>query len=250
MGKSKFFVFIFSILCVGLCVVAANLLSSAITVSGKAVSSSGFSELKVFAISLGEFTSESQAKTLAEQISKKGGAGFVYKTDNLFYVLASAYEEENDAKLVQKNLSEAGTTSNIIEISCGIPEFKDVSSTQQKKAFQSALTQLKSTFILLYDISVSLDTGAIDETKAKIEIIDVNSQLETILKKTSKGTSAIDGIYYQQISNTFSEIEDCLNVLKNYESIDGVSLSSKIKNGYLSVVDKTKDLIELINNEI
>ena len=103
---------------------------------------------------------------------------------------------------------------------------------------------------MLYDISISLDTGATDETKAKIEIIAANGDLEVALKKITRGESAIDGIYYQQISNTYSEIEDILNELKDYENINGVSLSSKIKFGYLSIIDKAKDLVNLIDNKI
>ena len=250
MKKNKFFVLVFSVVCVGLCVVVAGLLSSVITVSGGSVSAGTFSGFKVFAISLGEFASESSAQTLAQQTSQRGGAGFVYESDNLYYVLASAYEEENDAKLVQKNLSEGGTTSKIIEIEVSQPEFNGISSEEQKKSFLSALSQIKSTFVMLYDISISLDTGATDETKAKIEIIAANGDLEVALKKITRGESAIDGIYYQQISNTFNEIEDILNELKDYENISGVSLSSKIKFGYLSIIDKAKDLVNLIDNKI
>lgn len=248
--KNKFFVLVFSVVCVGLCVVVAGLLSSVITVSGGSVSAGSFSGFKVFAISLGEFTSKSSAETIAQQTSQRGGAGFVYETDNLYYVLASAYEEENDARLVQKNLSESGISSKIIEIEIPQPEFSGISSEEQKKSFLSALSQIKSAFVKLYDISISLDTGATDETKAKIEVIATNGDLEVAHKKISRGESAVDGIYYQQISNTFNEIEDILNELKDYENISGVSLSSKIKFGYISIIEKVADLVDLINSKI
>lgn len=248
--KNKFFVLVFSVVCVGLCVVVAGLLSSVITVSGGSVSAGSFSGFKVFAISLGEFTSKSSAETIAQQTSQRGGAGFVYETDNLYYVLASAYEEENDAKLVQKNLTESGISSKIIEIEVPQPEFSGISSEEQKKSFLSALSQIKSAFVKLYDISISLDTGATDETKAKIEVIATNRDLEGAHKKISRGESAVDGIYYQQISNTFNEIEDILNELKDYENISGVSLSSKIKFGYISIIEKVADLVDLINSKI
>ena len=250
MKKSRIFIFLFAVVCVGLCVVVAGLLSSVITVSGVNISSTAFSNFKVYAISLGEYTSKSQAEALAEQTAKKGGAGYIYESDNLYHVLASAYEEENDAKLVQKNLSESGTTSKIIEIEVGEPEFKDISSQQQRKAFLTALAQLKTTYLMLYDISVSLDTEVINETSAKVQIISTNGELETVLKKTTSGQTAIDGIYYQQIANTFDEVENLLTVLKDYENIDGISLSAKIKNSYITILEKTKNLIDLINNKI
>lgn len=247
---NKIFVLIFSVVCVALSVVIASLLSSAITVSGGATITNSFSDFKIYCISLGEYTSSSQATSKAEESLKKGGGGFVFKDDNIYHVLASAYEKENDAKLVQQNLAESGISSKIITIEISKPQLKDVSSEQQKKSFLQALSQLKTTYVMLYDISVSLDTEAFDETKAKIEIIAVKGNLESMLEKTNKGETSVDGIYYQMIKNTYSQTETILENLKNYENIDGITLSAKIKNAYLNIINQLDNLIDLLNNNI
>lgn len=247
---NKIFVLIFSVVCVALSVVIASLLSSAITVSGGATITNSFSDFKIYCISLGEYTSSSQATSKVEESLKKGGGGFVFKDDNIYHVLASAYEKENDAKLVQQNLAESGISSKIIIIEISKPQLKDVSSEQQKKSFLQALSQLKTTYVMLYDISVSLDTEAFDETKAKIEIIAVKGNLESMLEKTNKGETSVDGIYYQMIKNTYSQTETILENLKNYENIDGITLSAKIKNAYLNIINQLDNLIDLLNNNI
>lgn len=247
---SKIFILVFSVVCVALSVVVANLLSSALTVSGGMNLATSFNNFSVYCISLGEYTSISQANSKADESMKKGSGGFVYKKDNLYYVLASAYEKENDAKLVSENLAESGITNKILVIKINKPPLEEVSDENQQKNFYQALFQLKTSYLNLYDISVSLDTNSLDETKAKIETIGVKGELEKVLQKTNRGNSSIDGIYYQMIKNTYNEIEELLESLKDYENINGITLSAKIKNVYLNIIEKIEKLIELLNNEI
>ena len=74
--------------------------------------------------------------------------------------------------------------------------------------------------------------------------------MEKTVNSLSKGNSSVDGIYYQMIKNTYDEIEKELTELKDYENINEVSLSSKIKYVYIDVLNKLDDLTENINNEI
>ncbi len=247
---NKVLIFVFSIMCVCICVFMAQVLSSAITVSGNiSTTNSIFGEQKVYAISVGEYTSEQQASVTQQTISKKGGAGYIYEKNNLFYVLASAYEKENDAKLVQKNLAESGISNKIIIIEIDEINFEGINNNNQKKEFNKLIVAIKTVFQKLYDISVSLDTKSIDETKAKIEIIELKSYLETTIEDTSKGTTTIEGLYYQMIKNVYEKIQDNLNNLKNYETKDDITLSSKIKYDYLQVIKELCDLSDLLNNK-
>lgn len=247
---SRFLVLIFSVVCVAVCVLFANLISSAITVSGSTTNTQTYSSFCVYGISVGQYSSKSSAESFSSETKKKGGAGYVYKKDSLYHVLASAYEKENDAKLVQKNLIESGIESTIVTIEIDEAHFSNISSAEQKKDFESVLGSFKNAFLNLYDVSVSLDTKAIDETKAKISIIEVKSDLEKAIGAVSRGNSSIDGIYYQMIKNTTDEIEDQLTELKDYENINEISLSSKIKYVYIDILEKLDDVISNINNEI
>lgn len=244
----KVFVLILSVACIVVCVLLASIISSAITVSG-ATSSSTYSSFTVYGISLGSYATSSAADATAEDVMQRGGAGYVYGKDGVYHVLASAYERENDAKLVKDNLSATYALCSIVEIEIPEPDFSRVSSQQQSKSFLSALSEIKNSFIKLYDISVSLDTKAIDETKAKIQIIEVKGNLDKTFEEVSKGNSSVDGIYYQTIKNTFSKLENELTNLRNYESLNGISLSAKTKNTYITFLFELKGLVGLLNNE-
>ena len=69
-SANRFLVLIFSVVCVAVCVLFANLLSSAITVSGSATNST-YSSFCIYGISVGEFSSKSSAENLSVETKKK-----------------------------------------------------------------------------------------------------------------------------------------------------------------------------------
>lgn len=249
----KLTVFAFSIICIVGCVFIAQFFASALTTGALYVSSSNsnaLSDFKVYAVSLGSYSTKSLAESSATSYRKKNAAGYVYKIDERYYVLASAYEKENDARLVKENLQKEGEQCDIVIISFKEVKLNNVSSTSQEKDFLETLNVFKSTFVGLYDISISLDTAVIDETKAKIEIIALKAKVEERLQKINKGTTSIDGIYYQIIKSKYNELIAELDALKNYEQVGGIFLSGQIKFIYLKILDIAEDLIDTLNNEI
>ncbi|MDD4110400.1 MAG: hypothetical protein PHS54_02475 [Clostridia bacterium] len=250
---NKIFIFLFSIICVVACVFVAQVCSSFLAIGSLAVSSNttnSISEFKVYAISLGAHSTKYLADTSAATFKQKNAGGYVLKVNGAYHVLASAYEKENDAKLVQDNLLLEEINSEIIELTFESILFESVSSKSQEKEFIDSLSVFKIVFLELYDVSVSLDTSVIDKTMAKIEIISIKADVEERLEKINKGTTAIDGIYYQTIKNKYNDVIDALILLKNYEETDGIILSAKIKYYYLNILDMATDLINTLNNEI
>jgi hypothetical protein len=250
---NKILIFVFSIVCVAVCVLVAQFFASVLTLGSLEVSSNSgnsFLEFKVYAISLGNYSTKASAETTAVTYRQKNAGGYILKINGTYHIIASAYEKENDAKLVQENLLKEDITSQIIIIGFEEIDLENISSNSQEKEFIDSLGIFKIVYLKLYDISVSLDTNVIDETRAKIEIIELKAEVEERLEKIKRGTTAVDGIYYQIIKNKFNQIIDLLNDLKNYEQSDGIILSSKIKYTYVFVLDIAKDLINALNNEI
>lgn len=249
---NKIFIFIFSVVCVAVCVCLAEVFSSFLTVGGIPVvstSNSQLSDFKVYAISLGSYSSKYLAETNASGYRQKNAGGYVLKIDEVYHIIASAYEKENDAKLVQSNLLEESITSSIVNISFDEVQLENVSSSSIGKEFINSLSIFRTVFLELYDISVSLDTSVIDITKARIEIISIKAEIEEHLAGIGRGTTAVDGIYYQMIKNKLDLSINILNDLKNYEEEGGIILSSKIKYTYLYILDLANDLISSLNNE-
>lgn len=244
----KIFVLLLSIACIAVCVLLASVLSSAITVSGS-TSTSSYDGFEIYAISLGSYTSKQAAEATEEDVMQRGGAGYIYKKNEIYYVLASAYERENDAKLVKENLAASNNTCTIMKIEISAPDLSKTSSSSQAKSFLSALGEIKNSVLKLYDVSVALDTKAVDETKAKIQIIEIKGNLEKEFEKLSRGTNAVDGIYYQTIKNTFASLEKRLADLRNYQAVNGISLSTMVKKTYLNFFFELDSLVRALNNE-
>lgn len=249
----KIAVFFFSIICIIGCIFIAQFFASALTTGIIQVSSNAnnaLCEFKVYAISVGSYSTKNTAETIALSYRQKNAAGFIYKENEKYHIIVSAYEKENDAKMVKESLEKENLQCEIILISFSEVHLKNISSTTQEKTFLESLNIFKTIFIELYDISISLDTEVIDETKAKIDIISLKATTEERLQKINRGTTSVDGIYYQIIKNKYEEVISELNYLKNYESTENINLSSKIKFSYLNILTIASDLISLLNNEI
>ena len=72
---SKFFVLLFSIVCVCACVFVAKLLSSAITVSGNGITqSTSFQGFEIYAVSVNKYSVIHKAERDLHKVKKRGKA--------------------------------------------------------------------------------------------------------------------------------------------------------------------------------
>ena len=132
----RFFFFLLTILCVGLSVVVSHFFASIITTStgGTPVAGGNSSNYTLYAISLGGYSSKSQAEDNAITARKQNAGGYIFKQDITYHVLASIYEKKNDAESVLKNL----TTSfepQIVEIKIDKVDLPKISSGNLKKSY-------------------------------------------------------------------------------------------------------------------
>jgi hypothetical protein len=120
----------------------AQVFATVLTVGSLEISSSStteFSDFKVYAISMGAYSSEYLAQSNASTYQAKNAGGYVLKINGAYHILASAYEKENDAKLVKENLLEENITSEIVTITFNEVELENVSTTSQEKEFRESL---------------------------------------------------------------------------------------------------------------
>lgn len=249
---NRFFFFILTILCVVVCVFVSQFLSSVITTGAIGISnnttSTSYSEYKLYALSLASYSTESQANDYANTITRQGAGGYVWQKDNKYYVIASIYEKKNDAESVLKNLTE-NANAEIVEIKIDKVSLSQISSANLKKEYLSMMSNLKETYCKLYDISVSLDTSVYSETKSRIEIDNVKTNLQKQLDQISNGSSSADGIYYVIIKNAVQKIIDKIADVVEYTSTDNFPFSAKLKHTYISIVEDITDLVDILNDE-
>lgn len=251
--SGKFFALVVCGISLALCITLADLFSTAITAgnfSGLFSSSSKISSYNIYAISMFQSSILSSAEESANQIKTQGGAGYIYNDSSVYYVLASAYEKQNDAELVKENLISSGYTPTIITIF--IPEITITSNlnANEKTALSSALNIFKTTYQQLYDLSINLDTSLKDETECKVLLNDIASNV-------SKVKTTFDGAFNSKLTNSILNVKLKLESLSNsiatlleYTSTSSVSFNSKLKYTYIETLNLNKTLCKEINNEI
>lgn len=247
--NGKFFAIVTLLVCFCLSLTLADLFSNVITIKAfNNISTTGRqTEYSFYAISLFDGSSQATAKEQVSNVMKQGGAGFVWQKDNKFYVLASAYLEENDAKMVKNNLKESEIEASIVKIQ--IPEIAISGNftSMENSSLTAALKAFKTAYEKLYDVSVSLDTKIKTESECKMEVADIKNNL-------SKTEVAFSSVFDSKLTTNLLQIKIALTSLLSYledlSKFEGTSaqpFSHKIKNTYLQALHLNYTLCKDIN---
>lgn len=241
---SKFLVIFSFILTFALCITLADFFSNIITIKAfnNITNSTKTSSYSVYAVAMHEATTKSTALEYSATIQKQSGAGYVWQSGETFYVLASAYAEENDAILVKTNLESNGFTPTILKIDIAEITLSGTFSSSEQTALNNSISAYKTTYSRLYDISVSLDTSVKTESECKIQIADVESDLNKIKLSfdalfNSKLTTSI--LY---LKLTLTSLCDKVVALVNFDGTSTQTFSSKIKETYLEAISLNNSL--------
>lgn len=243
--KTKFYSFSLVGITFALIFVLADLFSNFITVGNFAfLPTQGLKNnaYTIYALSLAKCATVTEANGLVQDIKLRGGAGYVYASGGLYYLLASAYESENDAKKVQESLQEEKTESEIISLSVGEIAIDFSLNGTEKAATNDALAIFKQTYKVLYDTSISLDTGVKTLPECKLAI---TNHLTTC--STSK--SQFDQVFSAKLTSEVFKIKLKLAALvMNLQTFveqditQQVLYSSSLKSLYIQSVVYNKDL--------
>ena len=243
---SKFLILISFILTLALTLTLADFCSHIITINSvsNSTQSNGQSAYSIYGVSLFTATTRTTALEHASSLQKQSGAGYVFEQNNKFYVLASAYAEENDAKLVKTNLENEGLTPEIIKITVPAITLSGNYNTSEMNALNSAVTIYKTVFENLYDISVALDTKITSQAECLLFISDVDnlvSKAKLNFEALFNANLTTEILYIKlSLADLCKKTED----LKNFQqsSSSNQTFSSKIKNTYLEIIDLNLNL--------
>lgn len=234
------------ILTFGASIMLADFCSNLIAIKAfsNTASTYGQNAYDIYAISLSCSTTKTTALEHASTQQKQNGAGFVWQQNNKFYTLASAYSEENDARLVKENLQAENKSPEIIKIHINPIIFNTNYTSQELNILTSAITIYKLVFDNLYDISVALDTKVSTEAESLLFVSDVHN----IVSKTKLNLEALfpsnltSEIIYIKLSlaDLYSKIES----LKNFQQASNTNqtFSSKLKQTYLETIELNYNL--------
>ena len=222
-----------------LCLIIANLLSKFIIPSDLSSSSVSSSSYELHLISLSKSKVENESKERARDFQALGAGGFIWKQDDYFYVISSAYLNKNDAALVQNSIKlNHNLESQILTIKFSPYTIYGNFDSEQTKVLDKLLSACFDIYTSVYDVVISLDTGVSNETSARLAINAAQNNL-------AKAVANFNTLFPAPVPDNLSPLKDMIDrvftvgqKLSASEAInDSQTYSSIIKYRYLEILN-------------
>ena len=185
----------------------------------------------LYALQVGAFSDENNAKKIAQDVKNRGGAGFISYDGSLYRVLLAGYTSENDAKSVKADLENQDISTTIFKLDSGALEFKISAEKQQIEAVKACFSIVPTIVTDLQQIIFDADKGnnvddRIAALKAKAD--EVNANLKAAVSAESASMASL--IQYMD------GLCDKLGAIPKSTEVSGVVFSSELKYNLISVV--------------
>lgn len=191
---------------------------------------------------------ESEASSLAKDTMANGCGGYVWKNENYFYAISSAYENKNDATLMSNSLENKNIKNEIFCIDFPAKNvLTEFEKKEEKSLFLTATYSFYSSFKTLFDISVCLDTNLYDEEKAMLEISNLQRTIDEIMKNFDSIFGDCDLEILSHLNNATVDQSETIGQLSAKQFItEKQSLLSLIRYSYTKIIAIFHNFLEKI----
>lgn len=238
--------FVFFIFCVGI-VFASYLLSSALTVGNISnVLVYGGKDIEVkkrdmYAVSMGNYTSRSEAEGVALGLTIQGGGGYIWREDDNYYVLGSVYSDSNSASAVAENLASSKYQVSVLKIT--MPKVAlnfDNKENKSVSVIRDAIDFFEKTYLKIYDYAIMFDKSEINNLAISSYLSEMRGQVKVYISSIQSLISVDDG-GLQEIQNGLIKFDELLDqaIIK---TIDNSSTSSYLKYTLCSLTQIEYDM--------
>ncbi len=178
--SKKTFILIFLSLLLVACLIVANYISLYIIKADTKTEIVSNSELTLYMLSLSKSKVENEAKAIAPDFQEIGAGGYIWKHDDYYHVVSSAYINKNDAELVKNSIKiNQNLDSEIFSVKFKPASVSGSFTGEEKKVVIKTLSIAQILYSSIYDISVSLDTGVYNELSAKLAVNSTANEIST-----------------------------------------------------------------------
>ena len=244
--KKKFLFSSLTLACFALCLLVANLLTTFIIPATAQAESICLPSQEIHLLSLGKSQVESEARARAKDFMPLGSGGYVWKLDNYYHIISSAYTNKNDAQLVQSNISiNLAFESEIITLKLNQVSINGSFDSEEYKVVSNYLGATNHLYHSLFDIALSVETGVSSQVGAKLS---VNSALNDFSTKMANFST----LFPNPNKELLPLHKHCQNVFKigqklaqNQTICQQQTYCSLIKYRYLEILN---ELYNLCNN--
>lgn len=202
--------------------------------------------LSMYAIQMGAFADGENAEVFAQELRRRGGAGFVLD-DDFHRVLAIGFQSEEDAKQVRDELKADGIESHVYKIASAGVDMNITATEANVNAIRSAYLLWEDTFADLEAIIIDLDSGTIGPKEAYDKVKNIQSVMdEKHLELQRLNENQTNNLVLSGLVDLFGRGVQSLNGILSQNSSDKVAISSKIKYTNIDMLILYKDYIEQI----
>ena len=200
----------------------------------------------IFALQVGLYTEENNAKDASAQLVSKGGAGYILQTAEGKRVLIAGYATREDAENVQQRLlKEQQMQTSIFEMSTQEMTVTVSSDADSLAKIEAAFSNANKYYDDLMGYAISFDKQELDKAALQQNISGMKSDAASIkanLQKLEAGDNKVIGAlitYYEKVETALAIAE---------ADLSDAALSSQVKEVYLEIGAAKMELVENLQN--
>ena len=175
-------------------------------------------DLFLYALKLNSIESYDLANQTSLFVKNNGGAGNIKVYNKKYYVYLSCYKTKQDAEKVMQNLNENGYQLEIEEIK---KSFKTIAFNDKNKdlSYNNAINLFNNNYSLLYDLSILIDTNAVNMEQYVVKLNDIINNNSQIIKNFEQNFKNESSTFFVYLKLYLSTMQDLLNNLKDRKSV-------------------------------
>lgn len=203
------------------------------------------SGMHVYVLQMGVYRSEDGARETADAYKKRGAGGYIMKDGDEYRVMASAYSDKDEARIVRDRLSKDGIDTAIHEISLGSISFSVTAQSTVCDTVSRAFSSLSSAVADMIDLSQEFDRDSMTVSAGRDRLNEILNDI-TQNKKALSDMDASDAVM-GAVLNCMQKYADALKAVSGYSGDNTVDFSSDIKYTLINMIDEYSLLINSLS---
>ena len=202
-------------------------------------------KIKLYAVSLGTYDTEEEARPDAARYSLRGAAGRIVETDTGWALLGAAYDSDADARSVCARLnSSEGIDAQVVLFTAEEVRLSVNAAVSQTEALSAALEALNTTPGELMSLSETIDSGACDAGTVR-SLLNVRAgELDRLRKQLEIALGDTADIFSRMVETRIIDLCEKISSAAAENGPAGLLLSSALKQ---CAIDTRLDMISMMN---
>jgi len=189
-----------------------------------------------YAIQVGSYETESEAKTAADQLRARGGAGYIYKSGS-YRLMVSCYPTQEEAESVRQSLISNGEFDSpaLYHFVSDEIRLSIVATPVQASALSQSYTLLPEMINELSRLSLALDRNTMDAASVRAAAATNYTRIRSLIELMN---TALGDVKSPIVTPFLDLLGACANAMDQLQQSTGdtLSLSSQLKYDHLDIL--------------